>query len=91
MKSMKEIMETIPESNIRLSEIEGQKWIEIRKDYEESWEKSFVYEIDMSTIRDARSIVAWVYHLTRKNWVTGKIINEFVSCCALQLEISMHI
>ena len=41
-----------------------------------------LYPIEANRIEDARDIVAWVRHLSRKNWATRAVIAEFIDVVA---------
>ena len=49
---------------------DGTIWIEER------------YPIDVDRITDLRDLLAWVRHLSRKAWVTRKILGEFIDVVA---------
>ena len=40
------------------------------------------YPIDVDRITDLRDLLAWVRHLSRKAWVTRKILGEFIDVVA---------
>ena len=41
------------------------------------------YPIDVDRITDLRDLLAWVRHLSRKAWVTRKILGEFIDVVAV--------
>ena len=43
---------------------------------------SYHYPIEPSRIEDARDILAWVRHLSRKSWATRAVIGEFIDVVA---------
>ncbi len=43
---------------------------------------AYPYPIEASRIEDARDILAWVRHLSRKNWATRAVIGEFIDVVA---------
>ncbi|MEI6073831.1 MAG: hypothetical protein WCS31_18770 [Verrucomicrobiae bacterium] len=45
-------------------------------------EGPYRYPIDVDRITDLRDLLAWVRHLTRKAWVTRKILGEFIDVVA---------
>ena len=40
------------------------------------------YPIDVDRITDLRDLLAWVRHLSRKTWVTRRILGEFIDVVA---------
>ena len=42
----------------------------------------YPYPIEASRIGDARDILAWVRHLSRKTWATRAVIGEFIDVVA---------
>ena len=45
-------------------------------------EGPYRYPIDVDRITDLRDLLAWVRHLSRKAWVTRKILGEFIDVVA---------
>ncbi|MFZ4778542.1 MAG: hypothetical protein ACOYM3_24490 [Terrimicrobiaceae bacterium] len=45
-------------------------------------EGPYRYPIDVDRITDLRDLLAWVRHLSRKTWVTRKILGEFIDVVA---------
>lgn len=43
------------------------------------------YEINLSLIRDEGEILYWVEHLSEKNWITVKLLTEFVRAATVAL------
>ena len=43
---------------------------------------SYPYPVEASRIEDERDILAWVRHLSRKNWATRALIGEFIDVVA---------
>jgi hypothetical protein len=43
------------------------------------------YEINLSLIRDEGEILYWVEHLAEKNWITVKLLTEFVRAATTAL------
>jgi hypothetical protein len=44
-----------------------------------------VYEINLRLIRDSSDILEWVKHLSEKNWITVKLLTEFIDAATTNL------
>ena len=42
--------------------------------------KSCPYEIELARIKNPQSLLAWVLHLSEKNWVDFVVLKRFVFC-----------
>ncbi|MDD3557030.1 MAG: hypothetical protein PHW27_00525 [Melioribacteraceae bacterium] len=49
------------------------------------------YQIGLSSIRDKRDVVNWVYHLSSKNWITKEIIQDFILLCSIVFNFDLRI
>jgi hypothetical protein len=43
------------------------------------------YEINLSLIRDEGEVLEWVKHLSEKNWITVKLLTEFIEAATNDL------
>jgi len=76
---LKNVWEKLEKQEEKLNKIIYIKdgYIEIRV-YPKMKEKSPIYDIELETCKDFKSILNWVYHLLGKQWINLNVLDKFI-------------